>query len=607
MMAASTHRDGASPLGSRGRRLAYRACCWALVVAPLLGNRAMGASDAAPLGRLDYAPYCVAVTVSFAADPTVTPTFRRHVVSLLTSRIVQVFGAAWSLLPANSVREDDRLAPANEVGLERLTFSTAGEFVQGIPCEKAYFLTVELCGQTWQIAGREWDQTLQTLGPVSREATFDHRGIADCAVKLLQRIFTPLLTVDDADRNSQLATLTIRAGSIPFGDPHFVPLKKGSLLRPVFRFLTAKRELRQIVPLDWTYLVIEGLQPGRAKCSIATSYRAPLAANMRRRVEVIAVLLRPEVPETRLRLVTGRNVPRPVGGILVSMRPVDLDDPASTKSAPDKQSADKHSQAKPSADKNVSAKEAPAPPMLMSDRRGVVAISTDPLHPLQMLIVHSGTALLARRPFVPGIDAEVTLELPDDGLRLNTEREIDLLRGQLIETVAQRAAFIGRTRAAFKKNDDLTVRKLFDHLQKLPNADAYANELNKIRVLALEENLPRKDRIAERRINDLCQRTQQLIMQYLPDDRLQTLKEELAVALEDKTAKTDVKSGGKSRRTSASAQSVGSDAAVPQTDSSRGAGADGSKAAVKRFRTSPPKPAAAQPAPVTLPKGETGL
>ena len=50
--------------------------------------------------------------------------------------------------------------------------------------------------------------------------------IADAALDLLQRLFSPLLIVNDADRDSKTVLLTIRAGSIPLGDPRAAPVKK---------------------------------------------------------------------------------------------------------------------------------------------------------------------------------------------------------------------------------------------------------------------------------------------------------------------------------------------------------------------------------------------
>jgi hypothetical protein len=124
--------------------------------------------DVAPLGRFDLAPYRVTVRVTFRADPYVTPALRHNVLSALTARIRQSFGATWTLLPADrhTVEEDDELTPADEEGLERLTYAAVAAQIGKLPSDKAYLLVVRPEGANWLIAGREWDRTLQTLGPV---------------------------------------------------------------------------------------------------------------------------------------------------------------------------------------------------------------------------------------------------------------------------------------------------------------------------------------------------------------------------------------------------------------------------------------------------------
>jgi hypothetical protein len=487
-----------------GQRLVRKLASLFGLAACLVGGVAH-AEDVAPLGRFDLAPYRVTVRVTFGADPSVTPAFRKSVLSSLTARIRQSFGPTWNLLPADrqEVEEDDTLTPADESGLGRLTYAAVAGTFGTLPLDKAYLLVVRPQGEGWLIAGREWDRTLETLGPLLTARTIDRRAIADAGLALLQRLFSPLLIVNDASRDSKVVTLTVRAGSIPPADPRAAPLKKGALFVPVFRFLDSKGNVRKIQPVPWTYLVLDEVSEGHAKCTLASSFRAPLAANMRRRVEAVAVLVRPEFPETHLRLVVGREARRPLAGMFVDVR-------AATPEQAQKNPSDRQE--------------------LLSDRRGAVVIAANPRRPLQWIQVHSGAAVLARRPFVPGVEAEATLQLADDEIRLNTQRDVDLLRVQLIETVARRAAITAHVRASLKTDDTASTQRLLGEMEHLPTAETYLAKLNEIRVLALEEAGRRKDRVSERRIDDLCEKTRGLIEQYLPDDRLQTLRDEVNAA-----------------------------------------------------------------------------
>jgi hypothetical protein len=476
-----------------------------------------GADEAAPLGRVDYMPYRVSLSVAFSPDAEITEGYRESVCSTLRTRLEQTFGAVWIFSPGGAVRPNDRLTPPDESGLERLSYRDAAQQLSGIACDKAYFLTIGRQGPKWRVAGREWDRTLQSLGAIAFETTVDRALVPDAALIAVERLFSPLLIVNDADRDSKSATLTIRAGSIPFGDPNFAPLREGDILRPVFRFLDSKRAVRSIQSVPWTYLVLQPLSKGQSqvKASVVSSYRAPLAANMRRRVEAVAVRVRPELSETHLKLVAGRDPPQPQGGLFVSISGLSLPTTIA------------HSSTTPAAGGPAALVEK-AQMKLLSDRRGEVTIPVDLQHPIVRLEIHSGAAILARRPFVPGLDAETTLEIADDRVRLGTEREIDVLESQLIETVARRGALIARTRAALSRTDTQRAQQLISEVERLPGGDEYFAQLNRIRVLALEEAHNRKDRVAERRIEDLCRKTLERITQYLSDDRIARFKEELA-------------------------------------------------------------------------------
>jgi hypothetical protein len=197
------------------------------------------ADDSVPSGRFDLAPYRVMVRVTFAADPNVTPALRQHVLATLTARIGATFGPTWSLLPADrpSVIEDTDITPPDEQYLERLTYGSIAAKVGDASCQKAFLLFIRPHESKWLIAGREWDRTVQRLGPLLTVTTTERRAIADAALELLERLFSPLLMITDADRESKTAAAIVHAGSIPPGDPSAAPLQKGSLFQAYFRFL----------------------------------------------------------------------------------------------------------------------------------------------------------------------------------------------------------------------------------------------------------------------------------------------------------------------------------------------------------------------------------
>src|ERR1700685_2718253 len=226
----ATGNDAAPASGARRQAVLLILLCVILAARPAAFSPAACAEDTAPFGRFDLAPYRVSVGLTRPADATVRPALRRSVASFLTARIGPPFGAAWSLQPAAAAASKDReLSPPNETGLARLSYAEVAGQLGAVACDKAFLLVVRPLGPRWIIAGREWDRTLQTLGPMLSSTTFDRRGIAEASLGLLKRLYSPLVIVDDADRDGRTAIVTIRAGSIPSGDPRLGALQKGEI------------------------------------------------------------------------------------------------------------------------------------------------------------------------------------------------------------------------------------------------------------------------------------------------------------------------------------------------------------------------------------------
>jgi hypothetical protein len=143
------------------------------------------------------------------------------------------------------------------------------------------------------------------------------------------------------------------------------------------------------------------------------------------------------------------------------------------------------------------------------------------------LNVRSGQALLARVPFVPGVRDEEVLELGDDTLRLDTEASIALLQAELVDTVARRAVLmsLSRSRANAGKWDEVT--ELLKELNEMRKAPSFERELNGIRIPAIKAARAARDRTSELRIEKLCAETSELVRNYLDEDKIREMKEEI--------------------------------------------------------------------------------
>ncbi len=393
------------------------------------------------------------------------------------------------------------LSPAGAEGLRRLTADTLPDGVKS--SDRVAVVAWDRLGSKTVATIRTWDALSRRLGPTISAETFDPRSAGALAADLVLRQFQPGLSIDAVADNA--VTLTLQAGEYPTGDPDRPQVRPGDLLQPIFRYLDRGQAVRRIDIVPFTYLVVESVDGPKVGARLITALRAPLGTNRRRGVELWAIGIRPELPGSVLRL-TPRGAPdRPLAGCRV----------LASHNAP--------GAAKPEGD---DAPAEPPPRRLMTDRSGRLTIPCD-AEPLVWLAVLSGDLVLARVPFVPGLDANVSLELPDDSIRLLAERDIDLLKGRLVEAVARRAILVGRIRSQAKLGEWASVDKLLVELDTHPGIPEFERQLMTIRVPAVEAARSRKDRLTETRVTQLASETQALIRRYLDADRTAQLREEL--------------------------------------------------------------------------------
>jgi hypothetical protein len=187
------------------------------------------------------------------------------------------------------------------------------------------------------------------------------------------------------------------------------------------------------------------------------------------------------------------------------------------------------------------------PRILVTDRNGQVTLAgaTQPLEKPLWLFVRSGQNLLARVPIVPGIRADEVLELPDDTLRLEVEGQVAQLQSELVDTVARRAVVAAMARNRAKSRQWTEVDEFLKKLQTMPGATAFAADLSAIRLNSIKTARSHKDKATELRIQKLCDETAELIRNYLDDDKVRELQEEIVelkkVAAEDAAAEAQAK------------------------------------------------------------------
>ena len=462
------------------------------------------------------------VSLGFAAGPAFSPASRRHIVDQASSDLRTRFGP----LVEAEVGEAERNEPRRSQELDRLPEGTNlgddGEL------DQVMFVTLEQRGSAFVVSGRAWNTSTRRWGARQERQTFDRAAMSSEILEVMDGLFQPVVEIAGAD--DAVATLRVRGGEFASVDADRPQWKSGDLLQPYYRFLDRQGRVQRVMPLPWTILAVESVDGAEARARIATGVRVALGSKRGRNVELLATAVRPTHPSTTVTLVARGDLDRPLVAHPVAVVPFD-----EVKKGVREEEKRADVEGEPQTAVNAKAALEPQgkeelPPLsrLLSDRHGRIRMERDPRHPLVWLRVFSGEQLLARVPFVPGAAASETLELPDDGVRLAVEGEMELLKGRLVDVVARRATLIARARTLAKSHDWKGVDELLASIDRLPGVKEFEQQLANVRVPAVEVAVKRKDRLLEARVRQLTGDAAQLVQRYLDPEKIKELREELA-------------------------------------------------------------------------------
>ena len=380
--------------------------------------------------------------------------------------------------------------------------------------DKLYPVSVELNGSTYSVASREWDRASELITPVRRRETIDRRAVATEISRLLSELFRPLVQIEAADPVS--ARIRTMGSEYVSADPGFSQVDKGTMFIPLFRYLDRNRVVQRIQFLPWTYLTAEELERHRANCRVDTGVKTPLGAFRRRRMELRALRINPELDQSTLTLVPRRNHSKPLVGYLVAV----YNDPPPPP-------PEKGEENKEEAEGEKAEEEREKPDVYRSNRLGQVTIPVDPEDALQWVFIRSGTALLAKFPMVAGTDANLIVECPDDTIRLDVEGQIALLQSRLVDTIAKREMVKAMIRNRMKKDEWEKVEESVDELKSLPGFDDFKKMVTSIQYPAEKRAQARKDRISESRIKKLGSEVLKIASIHLDQKKIDDLVEEV--------------------------------------------------------------------------------
>lgn len=473
---------------------------------------------------LPHRPYEVVVEVGFDGNDTRGPLTRRLLTDEIRKGLQRMYGHMWNA----DVRSSNWLIPANSQRIERLTETDIQSRYDGSKAEKIIVLGISGNQNSFEVSCREFDVRVQELTPLLKQQTNDIQEVGAIACRLARDSFRPVTMFVSPSVDKTELEFELQAGALTPPDPTAAQIAAGDVLRPFLRQLDRRnpgkvkslqrldlsyirvtkfnQELRtDVVSPDDSVVRVEGVTSaptvytdnGHVKGVLISHGLVPFGGRARS-VQQIALRQRPAATKSRVRLVLQARPDRP----LICFR------------------VDRVSKLR-----QTDVNEMPGVRML-SDRNGDIEIDVDPQNPTFWLYVYSGSVLLARVPYAPGLIPRDTMKLPDDSVRLGVEGELYLLRDQLVDMVAQKAVHMSIAKKAAAEGNVAGLEAAIAQLDTLPGQKRFDELLNKIKTDALTKAEQQKNKGARTKVEKLCAKMgESLTLFFAGDKRLREAQE----------------------------------------------------------------------------------
>ncbi len=229
---------------------------------------------------------------------------------------------------------------------------------------------------------------------------------------------------------------------------------------------------------------------------VHSTYRAPLVARKSKRLEKLALVIRPPASSTALKLVSVENPDQPMEGVEIWSRPLDA------------------------------VKDEASEFIGKTDWRGLIDIPPS-VDGLRVIYVKRGARSLMKLPVMPGFHARQTSTMVNDEARLFAEGVIAGMGNEILDVVAQREIFQKLINDYLASENPDTRAKAVGELEKyeaLPKPQAIRARLTdeKSRLLALS-----RDRREAGFVTGMFGNLEKVLSQFLAQSRETELRQKI--------------------------------------------------------------------------------
>ena len=459
----------------------------------------------------EVTPYDIGISITLEPAPELHDHLHERLCSMLVSQSRVLVGPAWSV---TCERTPKTLSYGCLRRLKRLSIKEIEElYPEALKRDKTIFVAVQPTGLGFLLQVRELDARARVWGRWEERQVLHSGGLPEATVDAVIDAFSPLAQigkpVESEEQPSEAAikklfTVRFRAGALVTRADSPVLVGTGAVLQPIMR-RNDRLGLPKpggVNPVPWTFLTLLDGEGSERVCRVHSGMRNPISGKISRRVDRLALAIKPVPRSTRLQLRSNSDAERKLAGYEIYSRQT-------------------------SQDKSENSEF-----LGQSDVEGWVTVPLGPDGPgsLRILYVKNGGELLARLPVLPGLEEEMSVSIFDDSARLEAEGFLRGLQASLVDRVVEREFLVARIRRRITADKFDEARKLLNELRslKLPShlAIDVANERGRRMT---------SDARTQAKINKLFSETDKALRGYADARDVEQLTSELDAAAQAET------------------------------------------------------------------------
>ena len=457
-----------------------------------------------PIDRAwEYSHYRVRVWICTDGTPE-TNGLRSHVRDELVAKAETVDRSAWELLvqdapnPWNWRFSNDLVNATKYPGIEKLQEL---EFD-----DKLMIVSLKRSATGVRCEVREFDLLAQQWGSLLARNLVQIEDIGQSVFELVTTAFMPVAQVESADENNA-AVLRARAvlscivsrldeNGEWVAEPNVVSpvyIRDRDVFLPVLRRTDRDGKLASLDPVPYTFVTLDSVDGARIDGHVQSTVRAPLSGRRSKRLQKLALVIRPPNTSTVLKLFSKDEKGMVMEGIEIYSRP-------------------------PNADKDASSEF-----LGKTDWRGLITIPPSE-DGLRMIYLKRGARALRKLPIVPGFIPFLETDIANDEARLYAEGVIEGINIELIDLVTQRQVYEDDINKALDAADYNRARDILTKYNELPRA-------SQIRARLSDEEARLRTRAKDKKeidfINNMFSSLQTILSTYVGESKESEIRKKI--------------------------------------------------------------------------------